>query len=191
MEPVKTDCETPMEQGQTPEASALDIEQLQARIAELEQAYEEQKNLYLRTLADFQNYRRRQHEEMERQRALLLESLMAELLPILDNFERALQAAEATRELEPLIEGVRMTERQIKAVLARYDIYPIVAVGQLFDPNLHEAIQRVETIDYEDGIVIDEVERGYRMGERVLRPSRVIVAKRPPEATHQGLDIQA
>jgi molecular chaperone GrpE len=191
MEQTMTDYETPMEQEQTPEASALDIEQLQARIAELEQAYEEQKNLYLRTLADFQNYRRRQHEEMERQRALLLESLMAELLPILDNFERALQAAEATRELEPLIEGVQMTERQIKAVLARYDIHPIVAVGQLFDPNLHEAIQRVETIDYEDGIVIDEVERGYRMGERVLRPSRVIVAKRPPEATHQGLDIQA
>ena len=191
MEQTMTDHETPMEQEQTPEASAPDIEQLQARIAELEQAYEEQKNLYLRTLADFQNYRRRQHEEMERQRTLLLESLMAELLPILDNFERALQAAEATRELEPLIEGVRMTERQVKAVLARYDIHPIVAVGQLFDPNLHEAIQRVETIDYEDGLVIDEVERGYRMGERVLRPSRVIVAKRPPEATHQGLDIQA
>lgn len=183
--------EMPMEQEQMPESSTLDIEQLQARVAELEQAYEEQKNLYLRTLADFQNYRRRQQEEMERQRGLLLESVMTDLLPILDNFERALEAAEATRELETLIEGVRMTERQIKAVLARYDIHPIVAIGQPFDPNLHEAIQRVETTDYEDGIVIDEVERGYRMGERVLRPSRVIVAKHPSDITPQGLDLQA
>jgi hypothetical protein len=124
VEQIMTDCETPMEQEQTPETLAPDTEQLHARIAELEQAYEEQKNLYLRTLADFQNYRRRQHEEIERQRGLLLESVMTELLPILDNFERALQAAEATRELEPLIEGVRMTERQVKAVLARYDIHP-------------------------------------------------------------------
>jgi len=191
MEQAMNNHETPMDQAQASQAPAPDIEPLQARIAELEQAYEEQKNLYLRTLADFQNYRRRQQEEMERQRGLLLESLMTELLPILDNFERALQAAEATLELEPLIEGVRMTERQIKAVLARYDIHPIDAIGQPFDPNLHEAIQRVETTDYEDGIVIDEVERGYRMGERILRPSRVIVAKRPPEPTTQGLDVQA
>ncbi|MCS7208636.1 MAG: nucleotide exchange factor GrpE [Fimbriimonadales bacterium] len=190
MEPTTTEREPVMEQPETP-APETDTEQLQARVAELEQAYEEQRNLYLRTLADFQNYRRRQQEEMERQRSLLLESLMEELLPILDNFERALQAAEATRELEPLIEGVRMTERQIKAVLARYDIHPIDAVGQPFDPNLHEAIQRVETTDYEDGIVVDEVERGYRMGERVLRPSRVIVAKRPHETPQLGLDVQA
>jgi len=191
MEPAMTEHEKPTEQEHLSEASTFDAEQMQARITELEQAYAEQKNLYLRTLADFQNYRRRQHEEMERQRVLLLESLMAELLPILDNFERALQAAEATRELESLIEGVRMTERQIKAMLSRYDIHPIVAIGSPFDPNLHEAIQRVETVDYEDGIVIDEVERGYRIGERVLRPSRVIVAKRPSESATQGLDTQA
>ncbi|OYT69621.1 MAG: nucleotide exchange factor GrpE [Armatimonadetes bacterium JP3_11] len=190
MEPIMNEQETTQDQEPittTPETSP---EALQARVAELEQAYEEQKNLYLRTLADFQNYRRRQHEEIERQRGLLLESLMQDLLPILDNFERALQAAEATRELEPLLEGVRMTERQIKAVLERYDIHPIIAIGQPFDPNLHEAIQRVETVDYEDGTVIDEVERGYRMGERVLRPSRVIVAKRPESPQTQGLDVQ-
>ncbi len=191
MEQAMMEHESATEQETSTTAQELDVNQLQARVAELEQAYEEQRNLYLRTLADFQNYRRRQHEEMERQRGLLLESVMTELLPILDNFERALQAAEATRELEPLIEGVRMTERQIKAVLARYDIHPIIALGQPFDPNLHEAIQRVETVDYEDGIVIDEVERGYRLGERVLRPSRVIVAKRPQELPNQGLDVQA
>lgn len=168
-----------------------DIEAMRTRLQAMERELEEQRNLYLRTLADFQNYRRRQQDEMERGRLRLLEALMEELLPILDNFERALQAAEATRELEPLLEGVRLTERQIKALLARYDIHPIEAVGQPFDPNLHEAIQRIETDEYEDGIIIDEVERGYRIGERVLRPSRVIVARRPEQPTpREGIDIE-
>ncbi len=176
---------------QQADAVAEDLDTALARLQEMEQALEEQKNLYLRTLADFQNYRRRQQDEMERQRALLLESLMESLMPILDNFERALQAAEMTRDLDSLLEGVRMTERQIKALLERYDIYPIHAIGQPFDPNLHEAIQRVENDEYEDGIVIDEVERGYRLGERVIRPSRVIVAKKPEKPTeHKGLDIE-
>ncbi len=184
----ETEPQTVNEQA---EAVSQDLDDAIARLQAMEQALEEQKNLYLRTLADFQNYRRRQQEEMERQRTLLLEALMEELLPILDNFERALQAAEATRELEPLLEGVKMTERQVKALLARYDIYPIEAVGKPFDPNLHEAIQRVETDEYEDGIIVDEVERGYRIGNRVLRPSRVIVAKRPePEQPKQGIDIE-
>jgi molecular chaperone GrpE len=164
---------------------------MRTRLQAMERELEEQRNLYLRTLADFQNYRRRQQDEMERGRLRLLEALMEELLPILDNFERALQAAEATRELEPLLEGVRLTERQIKALLARYDIHPIEAVGQPFDPNLHEAIQRIETDEYEDGVIIDEVERGYRIGERVLRPSRVIVARRPEQPTpREGIDIE-
>ncbi|MFQ3610956.1 MAG: nucleotide exchange factor GrpE [Fimbriimonadales bacterium] len=191
MEPIMRENENETTTQQQAETVTDDLEHALARLQEMEQALEEQKNLYLRTLADFQNYRRRQQDEMERQRALLLESLMESLMPILDNFERALQAAEMTHELEPLLEGVRMTERQIKALLERYEVYPIQAIGQPFDPNLHEAIQRVETDEYEDGIVIDEVERGYRLGERVIRPSRVIVAKRPePSQDHKGLDIQ-
>jgi len=189
----ETICGEAAEEAATEETAIdeQDIEAMRARLQAMERELEEQRNLYLRTLADFQNYRRRQQDEMERGRLRLLESLMEELLPILDNFERALQAAEATRELEPLLEGVRLTERQIKALLARYDIHPIVAVGQPFDPNLHEAIQRIETDEYEDGIIIDEVERGYRIGERVLRPSRVIVARRPePPTPHEGVDIE-
>ena len=186
-----TAMEASAEETNGSEVVSQDLQALQARLQEMERALEEQKNLYLRTLADFQNYRRRQQEEMERSRLRLLESLMEELLPILDNFERALQAAEATRELEPLLEGVRLTERQVKALLARYDIHPIKAVGQPFDPNLHEAVQRIETDEYEDGIIIDEVERGYRIGERVLRPSRVIVARRPEHpASTEGIDIE-
>lgn len=198
MQEEKT-METPMNEPETqpmdPEqddAVSIDLNTALARLQEMEQALEEQKNLYLRTLADFQNYRRRQNEEMERQRIRVLETLLEDLLPILDNFERALQAAEATRELEPLLEGVKMTDRQIKALLARFDIHPIEAVGKPFDPNLHEAIQRVESEEYEDGIIIDEVERGYRMGERVIRPSKVIVARRPePPTEYTPLDIEA
>jgi molecular chaperone GrpE len=182
--------EPPVDEANAGEVVNQDLQAMQARMQEMERALEEQKNLYLRTLADFQNYRRRQQEEMERNRLRLLETLMEELLPILDNFERALQAAEATRELEPLLEGVRLTARQIKSLLARYDIHPIEAVGKPFDPNLHEAIQRIETTEYEDGIVIDEVERGYRIGERVLRPSRVIVARHPEHPHTEGIDVE-
>lgn len=197
MQEEKT-METPMNEPETQpteteqeDAVSIDLNTALARLQEMEQALEEQKNLYLRTLADFQNYRRRQNEEMERQRMRVLETLLEDLLPILDNFERALQAAEATRELDPLLEGVKMTDRQIKALLARFGIHPIEAVGKPFDPNLHEAIQRVESEEHEDGIIIDEVERGYRMGERVIRPSKVIVAKRPePPAEHTPLDIE-
>jgi molecular chaperone GrpE len=197
--PVEMEEKNETAYSETTEAAATDetvldeqdIEAMRTRLQAMERELEEQRNLYLRTLADFQNYRRRQQDEMERGRLRLLEALMEELLPILDNFERALQAAEATRELEPLLEGVRLTERQIKALLARYDIHPIEAVGQPFDPNLHEAIQRIETDEYEDGVIIDEVERGYRIGERVLRPSRVIVARRPEQPTpREGIDIE-
>jgi molecular chaperone GrpE len=197
--PVEMEEKNETVYSETTEAAATDetaldeqdIEAMRTRLQAMERELEEQRNLYLRTLADFQNYRRRQQDEMERGRLRLLEALMEELLPILDNFERALQAAEATRELEPLLEGVRLTERQIKALLARYDIHPIEAVGQPFDPNLHEAIQRIETDEYEDGVIIDEVERGYRIGERVLRPSRVIVARRPEQPTpREGIDIE-
>jgi molecular chaperone GrpE len=197
--PVEMEEKNETAYSETTEAAATDetaldeqdIEAMRTRLQAMERELEEQRNLYLRTLADFQNYRRRQQDEMERGRLRLLEALMEELLPILDNFERALQAAEATRELEPLLEGVRLTERQIKALLARYDIHPIEAVGQPFDPNLHEAIQRIETDEYEDGVIIDEVERGYRIGERVLRPSRVIVARRPEQLTpREGIDIE-
>jgi molecular chaperone GrpE len=157
--PVEMEEKNETAYSETTEAAATDetaldeqdIEAMRTRLQAMERELEEQRNLYLRTLADFQNYRRRQQDEMERGRLRLLEALMEELLPILDNFERALQAAEATRELEPLLEGVRLTERQIKALLARYDIHPIEAVGQPFDPNLHEAIQRIETDEYEDG----------------------------------------
>jgi molecular chaperone GrpE (heat shock protein) len=83
-----------------------------------------------------------------------------------------------------------MTERQVKAVLARYDIHPIIAIGSRLTLTFTRLSARGD-LRYEDGIVIDEVERGYRMGERILRPSRVIVAKRPSEPTSQGLDVQA
>lgn len=168
------------------ETMEADLEMMRARLQELEDTLaqaqsdaEEQKQLYMRTLADFQNFRRRQQEEMQRSRQLLLEDFVIQLLPILDNFGRALTAAEAARDFDVLVEGVRLTERQVAALLERFDIKPIIAAGQPFDPNLHEAVQRVESTEHADGAVMEEVERGYLMGDRVLRPSRVIVAHAP------------
>lgn len=168
------------------ETMAADLDIAQAKLQELEEALaqaqaegEEQKQLYMRTLADFQNFRRRQQEEMQRSRQLLLEDFVIQLLPILDNFGRALTAAEAAHDFDTLVEGVRLTDRQVEALMERFDIKPIMTAGQPFDPNLHEAVQRIESADYEEGTIVEEVERGYLMGERVIRPSRVIVAHAP------------
>lgn len=175
--------ETVEAENETVEA---DLAMMRARLQELEETLAqvqaeagEQKQLYMRTLADFQNFRRRQQEEMQRSRQLLLEDFVIQLLPILDNFGRALDAAEAAHDFDMLVEGVRLTDRQVAALLERFDIKPIIAAGQPFDPNLHEAVQRVESVEHEEGVIIEEVERGYLMGDRVIRPSRVIVAHAP------------
>jgi molecular chaperone GrpE len=171
---------------ETEETMAADLEIMRAKLQESEEALakaqaegEEQKQLYMRTLADFQNFRRRQQEEMQKSRQLLLEDFVIQLLPILDNFGRALTAVEAAHDFDTLVEGIRLTGRQVEGLLERFEIKPIIAVGQPFDPNLHEAVQRIESLDYEEGAVVEEVERGYLMGERVIRPSRVIVAQIP------------
>lgn len=134
---------------------------------------------YIRTLAEFQNFRRRaQHE-----RADLIKTgsqdLVKDLLPVLDNFERTLAAAEAGATLESLLEGVQAVERQLKAMLAKRHVERIPTVGQPFDPHVHEPLGTDVTEEFEEDTVTAEIEAGYRMADKVLRPARVRVAKKP------------
>ncbi len=152
----------------TDEPSELDL-----AIAERDQA----KDDYLRTLAEFQNFRRRAQQEKHDLQKWAAQDLIADLLPVLDNFERTLAAAEAGASVESLVEGVRAVDRQVKAILERRHLKRIVAVGMPFDPVIHEPIGT----DSIDGVAADtvtvEVEPGYMLGDRVLRPARVRVAK--------------
>ncbi|MBL8087533.1 MAG: nucleotide exchange factor GrpE [Chthonomonas sp.] len=143
----------------------------------LTQELEESKNLVMRTMADFQNFRRRVQQEKEELRRYATENLVRELLPVLDNFERTVAASECGASMEALVEGVRMIDRQLRTALNSVSLVRIHATGMSFDPDRHEAIATDEASGQPAGTVTAEVEPGYMLGERIIRPARVRVAK--------------
>jgi molecular chaperone GrpE len=158
------------------------LEQLETATRELEQAKaraDESTYNWQRSAADFANYKRR----MEEDRSLLAQAgtavLISKLLAVQDDFDRAL--ANVPDEVhEGWLEGIRLVERKLRSVLESEGVTPIEALGQPFDPNLHEAVVHEPTDLHPDNTVIEELQRGYRLGDRVLRPSLVKVANNPP-----------
>ena len=157
-----------------PEAPAPD-DQLAAVRAERDEYLE----LAQRVQADFENYRKRALRDQERLVAHAHERLVRELLPILDDLERALEAAERHEEAQ-LLDGVRLVERSLRAALAKEGLTEIDTSGQ-FDPHVHEALLTQPGEGVDPGCVLDVVQRGYRLGEKVVRPARVIVATDPED----------
>ena len=129
----------------------------------------------LRLAADFDNYKKRVAREREEYVALANARLLAELLPVLDDLERALAAAEEHEEVQ-LEEGVRLVHRSLAALLERHGVEPIETEGK-FDPHIHEALLSQPSEEAESGSVLDVVQKGYRLGDSVVRPARVIVAE--------------
>lgn len=142
----------------------------------------EAQDRYLRTLADFDNFRRRIGREREDWRRQAQEALLREILPALDNFDRALAAPPAPGADPAFRTGVELIHRDFLAALERLGVRPFAAVGQPFDPARHEAVGRVERADVEDQTVVAEPLRGYLFQERVLRPAQVVVAVHPAAA---------
>jgi molecular chaperone GrpE len=130
----------------------------------------------LRTMADFQNFRKRTQQEQGIIRQYATESLIMTLLPVMDNFERTVAAAEKGAPIESLITGVKATEKQFRFIMESQGISKISSVGQPYDSDLHEAIGTVDS-DQPSETVIEEVEPGYKMGDKVIRHSKVRVAK--------------
>jgi molecular chaperone GrpE len=141
---------------------------------------------YLRTLADFENFRRRTGREREDWRRQAQEALLREILPALDNFDRALAAPPAPGADPAFRTGVELIHRDFLAALERLGVRPFSAVGQPFDPTRHEAVGRVERTDVDDQTVVVEPLRGYLLQERVLRPAQVVVAVHPAAAPAGG-----
>lgn len=146
------------------------------RVAELESQLEAERDKNLRTMADFQNFRRRMEEEKRSFAQFANEELIRAMLPILDNFERALAAAEKNKSFETLVGGVALTHRQVQDLLKKSGVEPIETKGRQFDPNFHEAVDRVEGSGADDNSIVDELQRGYTINSKVLRPSLVRVA---------------
>lgn len=168
--------ETAREEAVEQDTMAADIEELEREIELLRKSVEETQSSYLRVLADFDNFRKRQRDETSRLANCAREDLILKLLPIIDNLDRTLAAAEAEHSYESLVEGVTLTLKNAREMLQREGLEPIEAVGRQFDPEFHEAMMRVETDDYPENTVIDELEKGYTLNGKVLRPARVRVA---------------
>jgi len=136
----------------------------------------------LRTAADFDNFRKRSRREAEDAQRRGKESTLKELLPVFDNLERAATSAETAVDAKSVSEGIRMVLRQFSSTLDRVGIQRVVTVGKPFDPGLHEAIQHIDSTEYEAGLVAAEVQAGYQMGDNLVRAALVVVSKGPGPA---------
>ncbi|MBX3200586.1 MAG: nucleotide exchange factor GrpE [Labilithrix sp.] len=141
------------------------------------------KDQWMRTAADFDNFRKRARRELEDTRKAGKEDLLKEFLPVFDNLERAIQSAQRATEVKAVAEGLQMVLRQYIDTLARGGITKVPGVGAQFDPTHHEAIQQVETDEQPAGTVVAEVQPGYMQGDRLIRAAMVVVAKPKSDAT--------
>lgn len=149
------------------------LERAQAEAARL-------KDQLLRLAADFDNYKKRSRRELGDVAKVAREDVLKELLPVFDNLERATSHASQATDVKALTEGITMVTRQFLDTLNKLGIERIAALGLPFDPTVHEAVQHLETTEYPPGAVAMELQAGYRMGERVIRPAMVVVAKPKP-----------
>ena len=147
---------------------------LEERVALLESERDEAVDHLKRVAADFDNYRKRVARDQESLAARAHERLVKELLPVLDNLERALEAGEQTEEAK-LAEGVALVARELRAALEREGLLEIETDGK-FDPHVHEALL-TQPSEAEEGSVIEVLQKGYRLGDRVLRPARVVISQ--------------
>jgi molecular chaperone GrpE len=154
-----------------------DVEKLHAQIADKDSEIGELKDKYLRTLAESENIRKRVRQQSEETVRLQRENLLRDLLPIADNLERAVEAARTAGGGKPIVEGVEMVLRSLFDFLKSHGVSQISAIGQPFDPQRHEAVDHVDSGEHPPNTVVSEFHRGYLIGDRMLRPSRVSVAR--------------
>ena len=165
--------EAPEEVAAADAAMQEEIEALKGQVETLTGDLQEKKDRLLRLQADFDNFRRRSAKEREEISAVVTQNFCKDMLPLLDNFERAMAAE--TKDVEAFQKGVEMIFTQFQEVLKKNGLEHIEAVGQKFDPNFHQAVMRVEDPEKEDDTVAQELQKGYMVKGRVIRPSMVQV----------------
>ncbi|HEY9577674.1 MAG TPA: nucleotide exchange factor GrpE [Pseudobacillus sp.] len=145
------------------------------KINELEQKLEEAENRYLRLLADFDNFRRRAQLDREASEKYRAQSLISDLLPLLDNFERALKVEASNEQTKSVLQGMEMVYKGLISALEKEGVEAIESVGKEFDPNFHQAVMTDSNDQYGPNEVIEEFQKGYRLKDRIIRPSMVKV----------------
>ena len=161
-----------------------EIEMLKAQVEEKTKLAEENYDRFLRAQAELENYKKR----VEREKSSLVkygnEDLIKAILPVIDNLERALDHPPGENP-DGLVEGVTITLNQLLQELEKFGVTPVASVGEPFDPSKHEAMMRVESADHEPNTVVSELQRGYFLNDRLLRPAMVSVAQ-PPRQKEEG-----
>ncbi len=177
-------------ENQSPSAEGEPAEPLDP-LTEAERRAASLKDQLLRTAADFENYRRRHRKELDEARLGGAEHLLKELLPVFDNLERATEHAGKATDVTAFASGIQMVIRQFHDTLRKQSIERVPTVGQPFDPNVHEAIQKMATTEVAPGHIAAEIQGGYRSGTRLIRPALVVVAEgsasaspTPPDPTN-------
>jgi molecular chaperone GrpE len=152
---------------------------LEDRLKALEQEKNDLSDRLLRTMAEFDNYRKRVTREKEGLLKYGTERIAFEILPVIDNFERAMEQSQQGTDPVAVVDGLKMILKQLMAALEKFEIKPFHSVGEQFNPEIHEAMAQQEHPDHEDNTVIEQFQKGYMLGEKMLRPARVLVSRAP------------
>lgn len=151
------------------------VKEQEAYIKELEEKMKESNTKVLRAQADFENFQRRMKQEQQTYMKYRSQSVLEDLLPVLDNFERALSVETTEEQAESLKKGIEMVYNQLLEALQKEGLEIIQAVGQPFDPHVHQAVMQVEEEGFDSNVVVEELQKGYKLKDRVIRPSMVKV----------------
>jgi molecular chaperone GrpE len=161
------------------------IDLLKERLAKSEEQTKELEDRLLRLAAEFDNYKKRMAKEFGYLIKNANENLILQLLDTLDNFQRALNSAKTSNDYENFHKGVELIYNHLKEILSKEGLKEIEALGKPFDPNFHEAVIQAESDKYDEGVVMDEISRGYMLNDRLLRASKVVVSKGRPKKETQ------
>ena len=172
VEPIDVDSEVTVEQAR--------IAELEAQLEAAQQASLEERERAVRAVAEMENLRRRAAQDVEKAHKFALEKFAAELLPVLDNLERAIELADKESEaLKPMIEGVELTLKSMQSSVAKFGLVALDPQNQPFDPNAHQAMSMIENAELAPNTVIAVMQKGYELNGRVIRPAMVMVSKAP------------
>ncbi|MEG0007427.1 nucleotide exchange factor GrpE [Aeromonas lusitana] len=172
VEPTDVDSEVTAEQAR--------IAELEAQLEAAQQAAADERERAVRAVAEMENLRRRAAQDVEKAHKFALEKFAAELLPVLDNLERAIELADKENEaLKPMIEGVELTLKSMQGGVAKFGLVALDPQNQPFDPNAHQAMSMIENAELAPNTVIAVMQKGYELNGRVIRPAMVMVSKAP------------
>ena len=171
-----------------PSSASSSMEELQGTLKSKADELQALQDKYLRLVAEFDNYKKLIQRDRSESSKFANENLLRDLLPIIDNLERAVKAARDASTTDGLIRGVELTLKQFNELLGKFGVQPVSSVGTSFDPARHQAMSRIETRNEPENSVIEEFQKGYLLHDRILRPAMVSVAMAPADSHKEATD---